>query len=142
METTENNPTVLDAPDRVAEKPTIKEMILWWEKRRAIFIFFLVAFMVYFIYSHWNYPMRSILGTQAVLWESVLFFVFANLAYYAGWGLEVGLYLIVGKGGMSNPIKWLLFILGTLLTIFVCNIHYVLLFDALFFDPVPTSGTV
>ncbi|EPR71719.1 hypothetical protein ADIWIN_3166 [Winogradskyella psychrotolerans RS-3] len=56
----------------------LKEMILWWEKRRLIFNVLIIGLSVFSIYSYWDYPMRSIIGSNQIIRNAIIFIFGAN----------------------------------------------------------------
>lgn len=107
-------------------------MILWWEKKRLIYNVIAIAAILFSLYSFWDYPMRGIIGEGQIIINSVLILIFVNVLYTAGWGLEVGSHYFFETKGMNPMLRWLLFIIGTTITVFALNFYFALEFDVLF----------
>jgi hypothetical protein len=113
--------------------PTLKEMILWWEKKRIIYNILIVALSIFSIYSYWDYPMRSIIGNKQIILQAIVFVIGANLGYTISWMSGVVYYYATNKTYISSKRKrWILFILGAIFSLLWTNWFYLILFDVLF----------
>lgn len=111
---------------------SLKETILWWEKKRLIFNLLIIGFSAFLIYSFWDYPMRSIIGSGAIITKAVLLILFMNLCYTIGWGVELLAHLLIKSEPFNNSLKWFLFGLGTLMSLVLINFYFAMEFDVLF----------
>jgi hypothetical protein len=129
----EQNPN--NAPNtNFPSKSSVKEIVRWWEKKRLIYNGVIIGFSVFLMYSFWDYPMRSIIGTYQVIWNAIVYIIIANLFYTSSWGLELFRIYVLKTNGLSNNSKWVIFVLGALFSLLCTNINFVLEFDVLFAD--------
>jgi hypothetical protein len=127
---TEDHIDILDTP-----KPTHslkKQIIIWWEKRRLIYNVLIIAFSVFLMYTFWDYPMRTIIGTKQVILDAVIFIFIANVCYTSGWILGIINHYLFNTKRSSNTIKWILFTIGTICSLLWTNFYFVIMFDVLF----------
>lgn len=123
----------IDAPESsLTEKDNLKKHIRWWEKKRVLFNLIIVGFSVFLMHEFWNYPMRAITGGSQIIFHAILFVIFANIAYTAGWIAELMVSYLFDWDGIGNFGRWVLFALGTLFTLVVADLFFVLEFDVLF----------
>ncbi|MDX2360861.1 MAG: hypothetical protein QNK23_08650 [Crocinitomicaceae bacterium] len=124
---------VIGAPNTPApEQSIVKEMIVWWEKKRLIYNIFIIGLSVFLMYDFWDYPMRSIKGSGQIIMNAILFVFTANVFYTLGWGLGVVSHYLFKSKGLNNTGRWILFILGTLFSLVWTNLNFVFEFDVLF----------
>jgi hypothetical protein len=129
----ENNHIVIDSPTKDApEQSVIKEMIMWWEKRRIIYNILIVGLSIFLIYDFWDYPWRKIVGGNIIIFEAVLFLIIANVFYSLGWGIGVLAHYMFKTNGLSITWRWIIFVLGTLFSIIITDLYFVFAFDVLF----------
>jgi len=112
----------------------VKAIIIWWKKRRLIFNALIIALSVFLIYSFWDYPMRKIIGGNQIILEAFIFIFGANLCYTFGWIFGIANHYVFKTKHTSNTMKWILFSLGTILSLIWTNFHFVFKFDILFAD--------
>ncbi|MBU2927290.1 hypothetical protein [Winogradskyella psychrotolerans] len=109
-----------------------KDIILWWEKKRPIYNALIMTLSIFLIYSFWDYPMRKIIGGTQIILETLIFIFGANVCYSFSWILGIGNHYVFKAKSTSQTFKWILFILGTILSLIWTNFHFVLKFDVLF----------
>ena len=112
----------------------LKELFFWWEKRRVIYNLLIIGLTVFSVYSYWDYPMRNTIGSEEVIINAFSFILVANLLYTAGWVSEIYLRFLFKFKGFSTNIRWILFVLGTALSLIWTNFYFVIMFDVLFAD--------
>ena len=118
--------------DNEKRASTIKEVILWWEKKRVLFNLLVIAMMTWCIYDMLNLPMVKITGTNQIILESLIYLLVANLFYSLGWGIEVLGHSFLNTRRLNAAEKWSLFAFGTLMTLTWTFFYYGFLFDAMF----------
>lgn len=129
----EEQQNIIDAhKTNTPEKSIVKEMILWWEKKRLIYNVLIIGLSIFLMYDFWDYPMRSIIGTRQIVWNTIVFVLGANLFYTSGWGLGVISHYLFKTNGLNNTGRWILFVLGTLFSLVWTIIYFVVEFDVLF----------
>lgn len=129
----DKNHSTIETPERVINKEiSKKEMILWWEKRRLIYNVFLIGFSALLIYNFWDYPMRTIIGSEQIISNAIVFVFGANLFYSLGWGLEILRHNLYKANGLNKNKRWTLFTLGTFFSLIWTNQYFVIEFDVLF----------
>jgi hypothetical protein len=117
----------------VFEQSHIKDMIIWWEKRRLIYNVLVIALSIFSIYSYWDYPMRTVIGSEQIIINAIVFVLGANLFYTLSWGSGIiSYYSIDKKYASSNRKRWIFFTLGTIFSLILTNWHFVIEFDVLF----------
>ncbi len=114
------------------KQSVVKEMILWWEKRRLLYNAFLIIPATLLIIHFWNYPMRTIIGGDHIILDVVLLIFGANVFYTLGWGFGVVNYYLFKSSGLSDWIRWSFFVLGTLFSLLWTTFYIVIKFDVLF----------
>ncbi len=116
-------------------KPTlVKEIILWWERKRLIYNLLIIALSVFSIWQYWDYPMRSIIGGKQIIINAIVFIFGANLFYSLGWLLGIANHYLFKTEYTSREKKWILFVLGTLFSLVWTTFYFVVVFDVLFAD--------
>ena len=113
-------------------KPSIKDLIIWWEKMRIFFNLIVIGFSVYHMWEFWDYPMRGIKGESAIITDAFLFVLLMNAAYTSSWVLEVFAFYFFKASPFSKIQKWAIFSGGTLIALFCTNFYFVYEFDVLF----------
>jgi len=117
----------------VFEQSHIKDMIIWWEKRRLIYNVLIIALSIFSMYSYWDYPMRTMIGSEQIIINAIVFVLGANLFYTLGWGSGIISYYRIDKTYVSsNRKRWILFTLGTIFSLILTNWNFVIEFDVLF----------
>ena len=111
---------------------TYRKIILWWEKKRWLYNLIICSWIVFINIENWDYPMREILGTKIILLENFYLLIACNIAYTAGWGLELFFYYFLSKQTFHVIFKWVLFVLGTLFSLFIILFYLGFLYDVLF----------
>ena len=126
---------IIDTPETKTPKTSlVKEMIIWWEKKRLIYNALIIGLSVFFIYNFWDYPLRLKIGTSEIIWDTLVFVIVANLFYTSSWGLGIISHYVFKTKGLNNVGKWVLFVLGTLFSLVWTSIYFIFLFDVLFAD--------
>lgn len=116
----------------IRQRP-LKEMILWWEGKRLVYNILLIGLSTLLLYSYWNYPAKTIIGSDKIVLSSIFFVLGANLLYTLSWISGVIVFYISQKTILSSKRKrWILFILGTVFTLLWTNLKYALQFDVFF----------
>ncbi len=110
----------------------MKEIIIWWEKKRILYNLILISLAIFLIYDFWDYPMRTIIGGDYIILKAIGFIVFANLAYVASWGIELISTRVFYTPPMPPAVRWVFFILGTLFALFGLSFFLALVFDVMF----------
>jgi hypothetical protein len=119
----------------VSKHSSVKEMIIWWERKRLIYNILILGLSIFSMYSYWDYPMRHIKGSQQIILNSTVFIIVANLFYTLSWISGAFVYYATNKTLISDRKKrWILFILGTIFSLFWTNLNFVIEFDVLFAD--------
>jgi hypothetical protein len=115
------------------ELARLKEMIVWWERKRLIYNVLITAFSIFCLYSFWDYPMRKIIGDQQVIINTIAFIFGANLLYTFSWVSGVINYFFLNKNYISSKRRrWTFFTIGTVFSLFLLQMHFVIEFDILF----------
>ncbi|MCT4560367.1 MAG: hypothetical protein N4A41_03240 [Crocinitomicaceae bacterium] len=114
--------------------PILKRNILWWERKRIFFNLLVLGVLIYQLVTLWHYPMRAIIGSYRVLFNAFIYFLTVNLLYSLGTGLEFIMHYFFASSGLNSRTRWALFLLGTLLSLFLTATYVVLEFDVLFSD--------
>lgn len=130
--TSKSDMTPIDSPQISSEISPIKEMILWWEKRRIIYNILIVGLSIFLIYNFWDYPMRMIIGGNKIILDGVILTLVLNAFYTLAWIFGALSHVLFKTGGSINALRWVLFILGTLFSLIMINFFYVFAFDVLF----------
>jgi len=123
---------LLDAPNYQAKTSVIREMIVWWERKRAIYNLIIVGLSIFLLYDFWDYPWRKIVGAHEIIIDAFQFSIVMNVLYTLGWGLGVLSHFLFKTGELNPTGRWLFFTGGTLLSIIFTFFYFVILFDALF----------
>ncbi|NQY31062.1 MAG: hypothetical protein HRT69_16545 [Flavobacteriaceae bacterium] len=134
MKQDENHNTIETPKTAFTDPSPVKEIILWWEKRRVIYNVLIVGLSIFSIYSYWDYPMRTIKGGDQIIIDAIVFIFGANLLYTMGWGFDILMPCLFKEKGLTNKSKWFLFILGTLFSLAWTNSYFLIEFDVLFAD--------
>lgn len=82
------------------------EVVKWWEKKRKIFNIFLILFIS--LTALFNPSLKSFLS------EFIIWILLVNLFYCLGAGFELSLKHY--KIEFTNYMRWLVFVLGTLIS--------------------------
>lgn len=114
------------------EQSIVKEMILWWEKRRVIYNVLILGLSALLLYDFWDYPWRKIVGGQIIILDAIQFIVILNVFYTSSWGLGVVSHYLFKTKGLNSRGRWILFVLGTLASIVITDFYFVFAFDVLF----------
>lgn len=109
-----------------APKDVIFEILGWWEKKRLLFNLIILgmvglAAIPYIVYYSFG---SSRVFSGAFLIQSILYFIFINAAYCAGWGIQCLRYYYSKTQPESDVLNFILFTLGTLFTAFVTYFGY------------------
>lgn len=124
---------IIDASStKKSEASIVKDMIVWWEKKRLIYNILIIGLSLFLMIDFWDHPMRSIIGTRQIVWNAFVFIFGANLFYTLGWGLGVVSHYIFKTKGLNNTSRWILFVLGTLFSIVWTVFYFVVEFDVVF----------
>jgi hypothetical protein len=129
----ENIFETIDPPEnaRNAISPS-RIILLWWEKKRWLYNLFICFWIVFINIENWDYPMREIIGTKTIILENFYLLIACNIAYAAGWALELFFFYFLSKQTFHVIFKWVLFVLGTLFSLFIILFYLGFLFDVLF----------
>jgi len=126
-------PETIDQPENMEHAhDNYRNMIRWWEKKRWWYNLIMLAWICFFNYNYWNYPLRSILGTEVVLLENFYLLITCNICYTAGWGLEVLLHYFLKTGVFHGVFRWTLLILGIMFSLLMTLVYIELLLDVFF----------
>jgi hypothetical protein len=130
---TEKHHNIIDAPKQnTSEISVVKEMIIWWEKRRIIYNIIIIGLSAFLMYDFWDYPWRKIVGGVTIILEAIVFIFIANAFYTLSWGFGVLRHNLFKTKGLHKTGRWILFILGTGISIVITNMYFVIAFDVLF----------
>ncbi len=127
MEYEDSNPEILDAPAKGEEIPLINEMIGWWEKKRLIFNGLLILSL---ILGFGGYEPRIVrFGYDFFLHEAFFLFFAANFIYTLSWAPAALLHVLTKYEGMTNSGRRVLFIFGTLVSMFIAFVDGAIIVD-------------
>ncbi len=106
------------------EKPpgSIRKIILWWEKKRLIYFTILFVGTVSTVLRELKSLSEENLehiSYSDLIFQVIALLFFCNICYFAGYTLEIWLrhhYKIF----FSTALRWGLFVIGTLLSIYYC----------------------
>lgn len=90
----------------------------WWEKKRLLFNLIIVGIIILAIidtYSH--FTIRRLLSPSFFI-QSILYFIFLNICYCAGWGVHFLRHYYLNSLDNSKTTNITLFVIGTLITAF------------------------
>lgn len=76
--------------------------------------------------------MKTINGELNIILNSILFIFGANIFYTLGWATEVVFLRAYKIDRFSNIMRWILFLIGTFISLIWTNMHYAIEFDVLF----------
>lgn len=124
---------IIDAPKTItSEVSVVKEMIVWWEKKRIIYNVIIIGLSVFLMYDFWDYPWRKIVGSQNVIIDAIKFIFIANVFYSLSWGLGVLSHYLFKTKGLNKTGRWILFVLGIFISVVITDLYFVFAFDVLF----------
>jgi len=106
------------------ELARLKEMIVWWEKKRIIYNVLIIGFSAFCLYTYWSYPTLKMIGGQQAILNTLVFIFGANVCYTVSWGSGIINYFFISKNYVSSKRRrWTFFILGTFF--FIILVKYV-----------------
>lgn len=107
-------------------KDVILGIMRWWERKRLLFnlitLGIIMLVVIPFTISHVDGYSHILNGPFII--QSLLYFVFINLAYCAGWGIQLLGYYYFKIQYDSNALDYVLFIIGSLFTGLVTHEGY------------------
>lgn len=86
------------------------------------------------MYDFWDSPWRKIVGGQAIILDAIIFIFTANVFYCLSWGGGAVSHYLFKTNGLNGTGRWILFVLGTLISIVITDVYFVFAFDVLFAD--------
>lgn len=110
-----------------------KGVIIWWEKKRILYTAILIFTSTYFIFDYRHHPLHQILGLRSILYDTLILIVILNLFYTLGWIVEISIVKLF-KTKYNISFRWTLFILGSLISIFLMAFEFLMMFDFLIPD--------
>ena len=134
MSSSEEN-SLIDLPEAKPKQSPVKEMILWWERKRWIYNLVLVLAIGSQLFQFSDNPVRAIVERGHILPMTVAFIVAANLFYTLGWGFGALFYYLFKLKGLTNGFRWAVFVVGILFSLLVTSFFLMLILDP-FFVPV------
>ena len=107
-------------------KDVILGIMRWWEKKRLLFNLIILGIVVItvgtYLYEH-PHNTDHIFNIPFVV-QSLFYFIFINICYCAGWGIQLLTYYYFKIQYDSNALDYVLFVIGTLFTAFVTSAGY------------------
>ena len=107
------------------------EMVRWWEKKRLIYNLIIIPMTILTLSLYWKDVGVSI-GHKAIIIDALFMLAWCNVLYTSGWVGGVLRRYYLGSYPFSNFGRWLLFILGTIFSVLVLEVHFSILIYPLF----------
>jgi hypothetical protein len=96
----------------------------WWEKKRLLFNLIIVAVVIIVVIDTYSEYTFDRLLSPIFFIQSILYFLFLNICYCAGWGIQFLRYYYFNGLDDSKAFDITLFVLGTIFTAFVSYAGY------------------
>ncbi|MDG1331584.1 MAG: hypothetical protein P8P74_04595 [Crocinitomicaceae bacterium] len=117
---------LIDSEIDESPKDVILGIMRWWEKKRLLFNMIILSIIAIVISLHLverPNSYRYIFGGGFII-QSIFYFVFINICYCLGWGVQLLRYYYFKTQYDSKALDYVLFIFGTLVTGFFTYTGY------------------
>ena len=117
--------TELEKPS--TDKDILMEILRWWERKRLLFnlIMLCIILLAVIPYLYFQTDALSHILDASFITRSILYFVFINTCYCAGWGIQMLGYYYFKITYDSNVLDYFFFIIGSLFTGYVTYFGYI-----------------
>ncbi|NVK65416.1 MAG: hypothetical protein HWE22_12565 [Flavobacteriales bacterium] len=119
---------LIDSETEEAPKDVILDIIRWWERKRILFNVLQVGIVLFVLFFFYNGSSISAILRSEFIFQSLLYFLFVNFCYSAGWGVHLLLYYYFKTKDTSHILDIVLLILGSLFTSLVTFQGYYMFF--------------